>query len=142
VFSLASPSPKLSELHTWEDHLTNNFCNLQPFETYSIIKNYIWSRVPVAHAYILATQEAEIRRNAVQSQPGKIVLKTISQKTPIQKNWAGGVVQGVGSEFKLTYLELGVLIHTYNPSTQEAEAREILSPNNKTKQNLASFPGS
>jgi hypothetical protein len=32
---------------------------------------------------ILATQEAEIKRMMVRSQPGKIVLKTLSQKNPI-----------------------------------------------------------
>jgi hypothetical protein len=41
---------------------------------------------------ILATREAEIRRILVQSQPGKIVLKTLSQKNPAQKR-AGGVAQ-------------------------------------------------
>jgi hypothetical protein len=30
---------------------------------------------------ILATQEAETRRNMVQNKPGKIVRKTLSQKT-------------------------------------------------------------
>jgi hypothetical protein len=40
---------------------------------------------------ILATQEAEIRRIKVQSQPGQIVHKTISQKNPSQKKGAGGV---------------------------------------------------
>jgi hypothetical protein len=34
---------------------------------------------------ILATQEAEIRRIVVQSQPGHIVCKTLSQKNPSQK---------------------------------------------------------
>jgi hypothetical protein len=34
---------------------------------------------------ILATQEAEIRRISVQSQPGQIVLKTLSQKYLTQK---------------------------------------------------------
>jgi hypothetical protein len=32
---------------------------------------------------ILATQEAEIRRISVQSQPGQIVLETLSQKNPL-----------------------------------------------------------
>jgi hypothetical protein len=34
----------------------------------------------VAHTYNLATQEAEIRRIAVQSQPRQIVHKTLSKK--------------------------------------------------------------
>jgi hypothetical protein len=34
---------------------------------------------------IPATQEAEIRRITVQSQPEQIVLKTLSQKYPTQK---------------------------------------------------------
>jgi hypothetical protein len=34
---------------------------------------------------ILATQEAEIRRIAVQSQPGQVVHQTLSQKNPSQK---------------------------------------------------------
>jgi hypothetical protein len=48
---------------------------------------------------ILATQKAEIRRIAVQSQPRKIFHETLSQKHPSQKR-AGGVTQGVGPEFK------------------------------------------
>jgi hypothetical protein len=51
---------------------------------------------------ILATQWAEIRRIAVQSQPPEIVLKTMSRKNPSQK-MAGGVVQIVGPEFKPQY---------------------------------------
>jgi hypothetical protein len=41
---------------------------------------------------ILATQEAEIRRIEVQSQPGQIVCETLSQKNPSQQS-AGGVVK-------------------------------------------------
>jgi hypothetical protein len=51
---------------------------------------------------ILATQEAENRRIMVQSHPGEIVLKTLSQKHSTQKR-AGGVVQGVDSESKPQY---------------------------------------
>jgi hypothetical protein len=51
---------------------------------------------------ILATQETEIRRIKVRSQPGQIVPKTISQKNPLQKR-AGGVAQGEGPEFKPQY---------------------------------------
>jgi hypothetical protein len=48
---------------------------------------------------IIATQEAEIRRIAVQSQPRQIVQQTLSRKYPSQKK-IGGVAQGVGPEFK------------------------------------------
>jgi hypothetical protein len=48
---------------------------------------------------ILATQEAQIRRIVVQSQPGQIVPETLSQKT-LHKNRAGGVDQGEHPEFK------------------------------------------
>jgi hypothetical protein len=51
---------------------------------------------------ILATQEAEIRRIMVQSQPRQIVLRDPISKSLSQK-WAGGVVQDVGSEFKPQY---------------------------------------
>jgi hypothetical protein len=51
---------------------------------------------------ILATQKAEIRRITVQSQPRQIVHKTLSRK-PISKNWADGMTQGEGPEFKPQY---------------------------------------
>jgi hypothetical protein len=52
---------------------------------------------------ILDTQEAEVRRISVQSQPGHIVCKKIlSQKNPPQKR-AGGVAQSVSPEFKPQY---------------------------------------
>jgi hypothetical protein len=54
---------------------------------------------PWLMSVILATQEAEIRRINIQSQPGQIVHETLSQKT-LQKNRAGGVAQGEGPEFK------------------------------------------
>jgi hypothetical protein len=55
----------------------------------------------VAHLVILATQEAEISRIMVQSQPRQIVHKTLSQKKKKKsQNRAGGVTQGVGPEFK------------------------------------------
>jgi hypothetical protein len=43
---------------------------------------------------ILATQETEIRRSMVQSQPGQIVHKTLSQKHPTHKR-ADRVAQAV-----------------------------------------------
>jgi hypothetical protein len=51
---------------------------------------------------ILATQEAQIRRIAVQSQPRQIVGETLSRKKN-HKNWAGGVAQREGLEFKLQH---------------------------------------
>jgi hypothetical protein len=54
---------------------------------------------------ILATQEAEIRRIAVGSQPRQIVHKTLSRKksSTKKKSGAGGVAQGLGLEFKPQY---------------------------------------
>jgi hypothetical protein len=51
---------------------------------------------------VLATQEAEIKKIIVHSQPGQIVLEVLFQKTPSQKR-AGGVAQGLGPEFKPQY---------------------------------------
>jgi hypothetical protein len=53
---------------------------------------------------ILVTQEAEIRRIVVRSQPEQIVCENLSQKNPTKKR-AGEVAQGVGPEFKLQYCE-------------------------------------
>jgi hypothetical protein len=51
---------------------------------------------------ILATQEVEIGKIVVPSQPGQIVLKTLSQKTHHKKR-VGGVAQVEGPEFKPQY---------------------------------------
>jgi hypothetical protein len=51
---------------------------------------------------ILATQEAEMSRISVGSQPWQIVHETLSCKNPSQKS-SGGVAQGIGPEFKLKY---------------------------------------
>jgi hypothetical protein len=51
---------------------------------------------------ILATQEAEIVRNMVQSHPWQIICETLSQKYPSQKR-AGGMAQDVDPEFKPWY---------------------------------------
>jgi hypothetical protein len=55
---------------------------------------------------ILATQEAEIRKIVVQSQPMQIVCKTLSGKIPSYTHThkrTGRVAQGVGPEFKPQY---------------------------------------
>jgi hypothetical protein len=57
-----------------------------------------WWVTPV----ILATQEAEIRRTSVQSQPRQMVPEILSRKKPSQER-AGTVAQGVGPEFKPRY---------------------------------------
>jgi hypothetical protein len=51
---------------------------------------------------ILATQEADIRRIVVQSQPRQTVQETLSWKNTSQKR-AGGMAQGEGPEFKPQY---------------------------------------
>jgi hypothetical protein len=50
---------------------------------------------------ILTTQEAEIRRISVRSQPEQIVLETLPQKNLSQKR-AGEVAKGVGLSSKLS----------------------------------------
>jgi hypothetical protein len=57
--------------------------------------------VPLAYA-CNPTQEAEIRRIAVQSQPGQLVPQTLSQINPSQKR-AGGMAEGVDAEFVPQY---------------------------------------
>jgi hypothetical protein len=51
---------------------------------------------------ILATQEAEIRRIVVQTQPRQILRETLPRKT-FHKNRTGGVAQSEDPEFKLQY---------------------------------------
>jgi hypothetical protein len=55
--------------------------------------------VLVVISVVLATQEAEMRRIKVRSQPRQIVLDTLARKKHSQKR-AGGVAQSVGPEFK------------------------------------------
>jgi hypothetical protein len=69
---------------------------------------------------ILATQEAEIRRIAVQSQPGHIVRETLSRKIPNQKK-AGVMDQEV--ECMPSKLRL-----SSNPST--AKNKSMVQPSN------------
>jgi hypothetical protein len=52
---------------------------------------------------ILATQEAQIRRITVQSQPGQIVLEMLSRKTLHKKGWWSD--SGVAPEFKPQYCQ-------------------------------------
>jgi hypothetical protein len=57
-------------------------------------KKEILMEAKVLMPVILTTQEAEIRRILVQSQPGQIVRKTLSRKT-LHRKRAGGVGQGI-----------------------------------------------
>jgi hypothetical protein len=66
------------------------------------IKIVVWARHQWLTSVILATQEVEIRRTAVRSQPKQIAQEITSWKT-LHKNWASGVAQGVGLEFKPQY---------------------------------------
>jgi hypothetical protein len=82
---------------------------------------------------ILATQEAEIRKIVVQSQPREIIGETLSRKNTKQKR-ADGVAQGVSPEFKPQYWEKKkkngekkkrswvLVAHACNPS--ESEGRD------------------
>jgi hypothetical protein len=67
------------------------------------LKKYISVRRWWCTPIILATQEAEIRRIKVQSQPRQIVCNTLSLLT--KKKMADGVPHGVGPEFKPGYLQ-------------------------------------
>jgi hypothetical protein len=49
---------------------------------------------------VLASQEAEIRRIAVQSQSRQIVCETLSSRKNPSSKRTGGVTQGVDPEFK------------------------------------------
>jgi hypothetical protein len=74
------------------------FMNIMKFT----LKNPYFCQAPWIMPVILATQEAETRRNAVWSWPGQIVCETLSGKNSSQKR-AGGVAQGVGCNFKPQY---------------------------------------
>jgi hypothetical protein len=54
------------------------------------------SWVPVAQPVILATQEAEIKRIVVQSQPCQM-------RSYLEKTRAGEMAEGIGPEFKSQY---------------------------------------
>jgi hypothetical protein len=76
---------------------------------------------------ILATQEAEIRRIGVQSQPDKRFVRSYLQKNPSQKNRAGGVAQGEGPEFKPQYHKKP----KPNQSKKTLSHTQALTPHNK-----------
>jgi hypothetical protein len=52
---------------------------------------------------ILATEEAEIRKITVQSQPEQIVHKTLSSKKKKKERGTGGEAQSVNPELKPQY---------------------------------------
>jgi hypothetical protein len=63
---------------------------------FQVVLKFTVSWAPV----ILASQEAEMRRIEVRSQPGQIVLKTLSRKY-FHKISAGGVAQGQNQEIPI-----------------------------------------
>jgi hypothetical protein len=71
-----------------------------------------WWLTPV----ILVTQEAEIRRIMVRSQPGQIVLQDPTSKTPNTKR-GGGMAQGIGPEIKPWYYKKTKQNKTKNPNS-------------------------
>jgi hypothetical protein len=65
---------------------------------------YSLSWAPVAHACNPNNSGGRDQEDHFRGQPRKIVHETLSQKHPSQKKrGTGGVVQGVGSEFKPQY---------------------------------------
>jgi hypothetical protein len=79
---------------------TNDSCFVHsnvPLEGANLFfKNALKARLQGLTPVILATQEAEIRRITVPSQPVKIVYKTLPQKTLSQKIGLVEVAQGEG----------------------------------------------
>jgi hypothetical protein len=67
-----------------------------------LVKTMFTSRHLWFTPVILATQEAEIRRIVVRSQPWQIVLQDSISKSPSQKK-SFGKAQGEGPEFKHQY---------------------------------------
>jgi hypothetical protein len=71
-------------------------------------KSQAWEYMPV----ILATQEAEIRRIKVWSQPRENESETLSWENPIPKR-ADGMAQGAGPKFKPHYWKKKLLLPYY-----------------------------
>jgi hypothetical protein len=81
---------------------------------------------------IIATQEAEIRRLTVRSQPGQIVHETLSRKT-LHKNRDGGVAQGEGSEFKPQYSKIIIIIINERNCHSHPNSHHVIQAGPSTK---------
>jgi hypothetical protein len=84
-----------------------------------------WWFTPV----MLGTQEAEIQRIMVQSHPRKIVFETLFWKTHHterkREKRAGGVIQGVGPEFKLQYCKTTKLLEDSWDSEKDVGSNRV-----------------
>jgi hypothetical protein len=86
-----------------------------------------WSRVPVAHAYNPTTQEAEIRRITVWSQPWAQFLRPYLENTQHKTGWRSGscgrmpTEQARGTEFKPQYCQKEI-----NQKILTSEKEELL----------------
>jgi hypothetical protein len=71
-----------TDIYSWP----SLFCGFQVHGFSQLhIENIALARHQWLVPVILATQEAEIRRNVIGSQPWQIVCKTLSGKNPLQK---------------------------------------------------------
>jgi hypothetical protein len=81
----------------------NFLLDAQGVELWQSVHPYVIESSQWLMPIIPATQEAEVRRITVQSQPGQIIRETLSQRKKKHKNRASRVAQGVGPEFKPQY---------------------------------------
>jgi hypothetical protein len=132
--SICQSQVDLGPLHRWNGSslqiwaaLSQQMPRIRPGGSKALIKASHLARHLWFTPVILATQEAEIRRIMVQSQPWQIVCKTLSRKNPSQKR-AGGVAQGIGLEFKPQYCQRKKPVIWLLPQPLLGQCIKILPP--------------